>query len=272
MKTIRRNLALVLAGMMLGAVLSGPAASAAEQLLAQRSTQQIYIDGRQTPMEAYSISGSNYVKLRDIGKVVGFGVSYDAADNAVRIDTTAPYTDDAAAQVPPAAGQGEILLYVPDVGDRIICDDGYVYEITDMSRYGTNVFQKEPLGELPTPTRDWSAFPKLTLPRMEKRHFTTPTGGELFVRNMMETRRMEYTIYNALGSEPSAWRDGQPLATVSLTIPADKEPYVAFFWPWDSSNITGLVHSRPLSRYYYACLADFAPIVSHILSHRKAEI
>ena len=42
MKTIRRNLALVLAGMMLGAVLSGPAASAAEQLLAQRSTQQIY--------------------------------------------------------------------------------------------------------------------------------------------------------------------------------------------------------------------------------------
>ena len=75
MKTIRRNLALVLAGMMLGAVLSGPVANAAEQLLAQRSAQKIYVDGRQTPMEAYSINGSNYVRLRDIGREVGFGVS-----------------------------------------------------------------------------------------------------------------------------------------------------------------------------------------------------
>ncbi len=244
------RIAYLLAGAMLGAALSGPVANAAEQIIAQRSSQTFYVDGRQTPMEAYSINGNNYVRLRDVGKAVGFGVSYDAVDNAVRIDTTAPYTDETAEQIPPAAGQGEILLCVPDVGDRIICDDGYVYEITDMSRYGTNVFQKEPLGSLPTPTYDWSAFPKLTLPRMEKRHFTTLTGEELFVRNMMETRRMEYTIYNALGSEPSAWRDGQPLATVSLTIPADKEPYVAFFWPWDSSNITDLVHSRPLSRYF----------------------
>ena len=91
---------------------------------------------------------------------------------------------------------------------------------------------------------------KLTLPRMEKRHFTTGTGEDLFVRNMKETRRMEYTLYNALGSEPSAWRDGKPLATVSLTIPADKEMYAGAFWPWDETNITDLVHSRPLSFYY----------------------
>ncbi len=247
---MKNRIAYILAGMMLGAVLSGPAASAAEQLLAQRSTQQIYINGRQTPMEAYSISGSNYVKLRDIGREVGFDVSYDAANNAVRIAAPAPYTDDAAAQVPPAAGQGEILSVVPDVGDRFICDDGYVYEIKDMSRYGTNVFQKESLGSLPTPTCDWSTFPKLTLPRMEKRHFTTPTGEDLFVRNMMETRRLEYTIYNALGREPSAWRNGQPLATVSLTIPADMEAYVAAFWPWDASQIVDLVRSCPNSRYF----------------------
>ena len=76
--------------MMLGAVLSGPAASAAEQLLAQRSTQQIYIDGRQTPMEAYSISGSNYVKLRDIGKVVGKNAMiYDNVADAQKAGTQA---------------------------------------------------------------------------------------------------------------------------------------------------------------------------------------
>ena len=247
---MKNRIAYLLAGIVLGAVLAGPVASAAEQIIAQRSSQTIYVDGRQTPMEAYSINGSNYVKLRDVGKAVGFGVSYDAADNAVRIDTGAPYMEEAAAQIPPAAGQGEILSVVPDVGDRIICDDGYVYEIKDMSRYGTNVFQKEPLGELPTPTCDWSAFPKLTLPRMEKRHFTTPTGEDLFVRNMMETRRLEYTIYNTLGSEPSAWRDGQPLATVSLTIPSDMEAYVAAFWPWDARQIVDLVHSCPNSRYF----------------------
>lgn len=247
---MKNRIAYLLAGMMLGAVLAGPAASAAEQIIVQRSSQTIYVDGRQTQMEAYSINGSNYVRLRDVGKAVGFGVSYDAADNAVRINTGAPYTEEAAAQIPPAAGQGEILSVVPDVGDRIICDDGYVYEIKDMSRYGTSVFQKDPLGELPTPTCDWSAFPKLTLPRMEKRHFTTPTGEDLFVRNMAETRRLEYTIYNALGNEPSAWRDGQPLATVSLTIPADMEAYTAAFWPWDASQIVDLVHSCPNSRYF----------------------
>lgn len=247
---MKNRIAYLLAGMMLGIVLVGPTASAAAQIVAQRSSQTIYVDGRQTPMETYSINGSNFVRLRDIGKAAGFGVSYDAASSAVRIDTGAPYTEETAAQIPPAAGQVEILLVVPDVGDRIICDDGYVYEIKDMSRYGTNIFQKEPLGELPTPTCDWSAFPKLTLPRMEKRHFTTPTGEDLFVWNMMETRRLEYTIYNALGSKPSAWRAGQPLATVSLTIPADMEAYVAAFWPWDETNITDLVHSRPLSRYY----------------------
>ena len=131
---MKNRIAYLLAGIVLGAVLAGPAASAAEQIIAQRSSQTIYVDGRQVPMEAYSINGSNYVRLRDVGKAVGFGVSYDAADNAVRIDTGAPYTGETAAQIPPAAGQVEILSVVPDVGDRIICDDGYVYEIKDMTR------------------------------------------------------------------------------------------------------------------------------------------
>ncbi len=44
-------------------------------------------------MTAYQISGNNYVKLRDIGKQIDFGVSYDAATESVRIDTDAPYTE-----------------------------------------------------------------------------------------------------------------------------------------------------------------------------------
>ena len=91
MKNRGTGLALVAAGVILGSTISGPAASAAEMLAAQRSTQKIYVDGQQAQMEAYSINGSNYVKLRDIGKAVGFDVSWDAATNTVRIATDAPY-------------------------------------------------------------------------------------------------------------------------------------------------------------------------------------
>ena len=72
---MKNRIALILAGVMLGAVFSGPVASAVEQTVAQRSNQTIYVDGRKAPMEAYSINGSNYVRLRDIGREVGFGVS-----------------------------------------------------------------------------------------------------------------------------------------------------------------------------------------------------
>ena len=40
-------------------------------------------------MEAYNIAGHNYVKLRDMGKQVGFNVYWNAG---VQIDTGHPYT------------------------------------------------------------------------------------------------------------------------------------------------------------------------------------
>ncbi|MBR0311089.1 MAG: hypothetical protein IJQ98_01710, partial [Oscillospiraceae bacterium] len=66
----KQELALIAAGIVLGSTISGPAASAAEMLAAQRSTQPIYVDGQQVQMEAYAIGGNNYVKLRDVGKAV----------------------------------------------------------------------------------------------------------------------------------------------------------------------------------------------------------
>ena len=70
------------------------------------------------------------------------------------------------------------------------------------------------------------------------------------MRNLYETSRMQYTVYNALGGEPSAWKDGRLLATVQLTVPADLDPYAASFWPWRASELEKLVHSRPNSQYY----------------------
>jgi len=245
----RKELALVASGVLLGATVAGPAASAA--LTAQQSNQKIFVDGEPVQIEAYSIGGNNYCKLRDVGKVVGFHVSYDALTNTVRINTNEACADEvtvsasATVKLPTDGSQ-----YIPQVGDLVLCDDGTEYEIKDVSRWDNNVYQTAKLSPLPAPKCDWSAFPSLTLPEPEVRHYHDQYGDDLFVRNIYEVRRMVYTIYNALGKEPSAWRDGKPLATVSTVIPPEYEAYTAKFWPWNESNLTDLVQSRPNSRYY----------------------
>ena len=67
--------------------------TAASGAVAKISDQKITVDGVQVNMIAYQIDGNNYVKLRDIGKQVDFGVGYDNATASVRIDTDAPYTE-----------------------------------------------------------------------------------------------------------------------------------------------------------------------------------
>ena len=43
-------------------------------------------------MEAYVVNGNNYVKLRDIGKVVGFNIYWDSANGCVQVESDKPYT------------------------------------------------------------------------------------------------------------------------------------------------------------------------------------
>lgn len=95
------NALLVMAGVLLGIAISGPAAhAAAEYITAIRSTQTFYLDGRQIKLEAYAINGNNYVKLRDVGQAVNFNVTYDGAANSVQIVTDEPYSEDAPALTP----------------------------------------------------------------------------------------------------------------------------------------------------------------------------
>jgi uncharacterized protein YkwD len=81
-------------GMVLGASLVGGAAAAG--IVAQPTWQNIYVDGQQVEMEAYNINGNNYVKLRDIGKEVGFNVYWL---DGVQVDSASDYTGEAPAQV-----------------------------------------------------------------------------------------------------------------------------------------------------------------------------
>ena len=238
-------------GMLAGALLFGGSAAYAAGVMAEKSTNAVYVDGQRVELEAYQINGSNYVKLRDVGKAVNINVYWDGA---VQIDTDAPYTGEAPAQ-PVTAAKATAQLptdgskYTPHTGDRILCDDGTIYEVKDVTRFENNVFAPDFDPALPEPKCDWSRFPTLELPRVDVRHFSDAAGDDLFIRNLYETRRMVYTIYNALGTEPTAWRDGKLLAKISATIPAEDEPYTGHFWPWRSSEIEKHVRNLPNSRF-----------------------
>ena len=217
----KKDIALVASGIILGTTIAAPAAGAA--LTVQQSSQKITVDGKPVQVEAYSIGGNNYCKLRDVGRAVGFAVAYNALTNTVEITTSEPYAEEVpmsrAVRLPTDGSQ-----YVPRVGDVILCDDGTEYTIKDVARWGNS--------PLPTPTCDWSKFPTLTLPEPVVKHYCDQYGDDVFVRNVFEVRRMVYTLYNTLGEEPDAWRGGKPLFKISTEIPAEYEPYTERFWPW----------------------------------------
>lgn len=232
------------AGLVLGITMSGPVAYAAETVLnVWPSTQKFYLDGQAIQLEAYGINGYNYVKLGDLCPALDVALAYDGTTNSVYIGERP--AEQGVVEIP----QSDERVVLKE-GDKVRCDDGALYEIKDVSRYDTNVFADGPVGTLPTPTCNWDLFPELTLPHAEVRHFSNSAGDTLFIRNLYETRRMQYTIYNALGNEPSAWYGDEPLATLELSIPTDLELYTEAFWPWRASELTDMVHSRPNSRYY----------------------
>jgi hypothetical protein len=74
----------------------------------------------------------------------------------------------------------------PQVGDQIICSDGYVFEITDVSKYQNSMFATEATDALPKPTCDWSLLDQPQLPEPEANHFTSGGKQYMFVRNLYE--------------------------------------------------------------------------------------
>ena len=86
MKDMKRELALVTSGVLLGAALAAPAATAA--LTAQMSSQKFVVDAKPVQIEAYSIGGNNYVRLRDVGRAANFGVTYEPQTNTVSPQTS----------------------------------------------------------------------------------------------------------------------------------------------------------------------------------------
>ena len=79
------------------------------------------------------------------------------------------------------------------------------------------------------------------------RRFQDEYGDDLFIRNLYETRRMEYTIYNAAMNCPELWADGAPTLNLHLGISAQNA--VQMFWPWQEDQLTQVFCSAPGARF-----------------------
>lgn len=250
-------------GLLVGAMLFGGTVAYAAGVVAELSSHRFFVDGKEVKMTAYGINGNNYVMLRDIGAAVGFNVYWDSENHCVQIESDKPYTGVAPdqgviaePQEDPDYGQAEVMP-TPQVGDKIVCSDGYVLEIKDLSKYQNSMFAQEETSKLPEPTCDWSKLYQPDLPAAEANHFTSGGKNYVFVRNLFETRRMQYTLYNAIGDNPQTWQngkpvtraDGEPLVTVELSIPLDVA--ANSFWPWRSEQITALFNSCPPGHYMF---------------------
>ena len=92
---MKKQILTMFTGLFIGAIITGGASAYAAGILAERSNHRIFVDGQEVQMEAYGIAGHNYVKLRDIGKAVGFEVYWDGDAKCVQVESKKPYTGEA---------------------------------------------------------------------------------------------------------------------------------------------------------------------------------
>ena len=89
---MKRGTITFIAGVLTGAAMFGGTAAAAAGIIANLSTDRVYVNGSEIKCGVYKIEGANYFKLRDIGEAFDFGVDWDDASKTIAIDTGKGYT------------------------------------------------------------------------------------------------------------------------------------------------------------------------------------
>lgn len=113
----------LIAGILIGITLFGGSSVLAAGIIAERSTNRIYVNGQEVHLTAYNINGNNYVMLRDVGKTVGFEVYWDGDAKCVQIESEKPYTGEApvtSAEAKPVEqpAQTDVAAAKQDIIDR----------------------------------------------------------------------------------------------------------------------------------------------------------
>ena len=226
MKT-RKNWAGFAVGLMCGAVIFGGAGYAAGVVATPLSetSQKVMLDGQEVSLEGYNINGNSYFKLRDVGKAVDFGVTWDNATRTVQIDTNSGYVEEQKPSVPGAVSipTGD-ASWCPPVGTVIDLGNGQTMTVTKA---------KDPEPELTVPANA-SSFWQDELPEPK---VVTFEDGSAMIRNMHETRRMQYSLFSV----------AMPGTKVYLGLedsPQEYEPYVQ--WPWHEGHLEMFYEKAPV--------------------------
>ena len=151
----KRDLGTLAVGMALGAALTGGAVAAG--ITAQPAWLPIYVDGQQVEMMAYNILGNNYVKLRDIGQVVGFNVYWD---NGVQVDSKSPYTGEAPVKPDPKPAAAETLRVSSVKGTELAVGERSLLVISPAGASCAAVSSNPAVATLEQVTGYWAIVPK----------------------------------------------------------------------------------------------------------------
>ena len=190
-------------GLLVGATLFGGTAAYAAGVMAEQSMNRFLVDGQEVQLNAYAINGSNYLKLRDIGKAVGFNVYWDTELHCVQIVSDAPYTGVAPAAnaeaIPSASCEQSELKPAPKVGDVILCSDGYAYEIKDVSKYNNSMFATEETETFPSPPATGACW--ISLRCQNRRHGTSLPGTKSICLSGISMKRSGCSTLSITPSE-----------------------------------------------------------------------
>ncbi|MDR2355562.1 MAG: copper amine oxidase N-terminal domain-containing protein, partial [Clostridiales Family XIII bacterium] len=272
---------------MFGGISAAFAASGAKTITASYDDIKIYVnqnrieprDANGNAVEPFISDGTTYLPVRAVAESLGQEVSWDGSTKSVYIGTrpekaAAESAQNKTAGVLTVPNNGD-ARFVPKAGDRVLCDDGSVYEITrgpDLNAGSgfTANGRRHPEEALPEPTCDWSVYPDLPLPDVEVKRFQNYDSqgifvDDLYILNLHEMRRVQYTLYNHILPETQRrYRENPGLlknieANGKSTDIKDLVGQVRFgylyyqtqqgFYPWDENEVVKHVRNTPTKMF-----------------------
>ena len=227
---LRRDVAGFAVGLLCGGVIFGGVGIASGVIATPltESSQKVTLDGQAVSLEGYNINGSNYFKLRDLGKAMDFGVTWNNDSRTVEIDSNAGYVEEEKPAIPGAVKipTGD-ASWCPPVGTVINLGNGQTMTVTKA---------KDPEPELTVPANA-SSFWQDELP--EPKVITYGTGV-VRIRNLHETRRMQYSLFEV----------AEPGTKIYLGLEGARPGEPSVEWPWHEGMLQAMYLSGPRSKVW----------------------
>ncbi len=227
---LRRDVAGFAVGLLCGGVIFGGVGIASGVIATPltESSQKVTLDGQAVSLEGYNINGSNYFKLRDLGKAMDFGVTWNNDSRTVAIDSSTGYVEEEKPAIPGAVKipTGD-ASWCPPVGTVIDLGNGQTMTVTKA---------KDPEPELTVPANA-SSFWQDELPEPKAIVYE---NGVVRIRNLHETRRMQYSLFEV----------AEPGTKIYLGLEGARPGEPSVEWPWHEGMLQKMYLSGPRSKVW----------------------